>query len=378
MNGARIAICVIPTAATGNLVWSARALGASVRLCSDNVISVDDRITAAVASWGVPVFGKRDQTKEEFYECIREATKFVGESGAIIPPTQIIDDGADLTLLAHQENFPWLNDIKVVTEQTTCGINFDTSLMRSGKLQVPVVDLNSGLKSAFDNRYGTRESFLPAVKACVGEVQLGGKFAVVAGYGKVGRGVVEALQMTGCRVVITESSAVQATEALMNGLELVKMDDVLHNADLFVTATSSPDVMTVDQILRMKRGAMLCNMGENQEYNAHELINIEGVERKLVNPNLARYSKEGWYVDNLCDGWLLNMRTGGNPARVLGITFALHLMAHIKVMQGWEPEKGKIHRLPAEIEEQVAMQNFPEIKDKLTVLTPKQIQYMGC
>ena len=377
LTGARIAICVIPTAATGNLVWAARELGANVRLCSDNVVSVDDRITAALANLGVPVFGKRDQTKEEFFTSIRLATQFKDEGGAIIPPTQIIDDGADMTLLAHRENLPWLDDVLVVSEQTTCGVNFDNGLMREGKLRVPVVDINTGLKAAFDNRYGPRESFIPAFKACIGEVQLGGKLAVVAGYGMVAKGVVEALQMTGCRVVITESDAVRATEALMNGIEVVRMDEVLDKADLFVTATSSPGVMTTDQILRMKSGAMMCNMGENQEYDAHGLVDVPGVKKEFVNPNLARYSKDDWHVDSLCDGWLLNMRTGGNPPRVLGITFALHLMTHLKVAKEWRPEKGKIHHLPPEAEQEVAILNFPDIREKLTPLTSAQLRYMG-
>lgn len=377
LSGARIAICVIPTAATGNLVWAAKELGANVRLCSDNVISVDDRIAAAIAKWGVPVFGKRDQTREEFYESIRRATQFRNEYGETVPPTQIIDDGADMTLLAHRENLPWLKDVLVVSEQTTCGVNFDAGLMRNGELKVPVVDINTGFKAAFDNRYGPRESFIPALKACVGEVQLGGKLAVVAGYGMVAKGVVEALQMTGCRVVVTESDAVRATEALMNGIEVVRMDEILDKGDLFVTATSSPGVMTVDQILKLKNGAMMCNMGENQEYDAHKLVEIQEVRKEFVNPNLARYSKGDWHVDNLCDGWLLNMRTGGNPPRVLGITFALHLMTHLKVAAGWRPETGKIHHLPPEVEQQVAILNFPGIQEKLTSLTSAQLRYMG-
>lgn len=377
LRGARIAICVIPTAATGNLVWAAKELGAEVRLCSDNVVSVDDRITAAVVRWGVPVFGKRDQTKEEFFNCIRKTTEFRDENGIITPPTQIIDDGADMTLFAHGKNLPWLDNVLLVSEQTTCGINFDIGLMKKGKLRVPVVDINTGFKAAFDNRYGPRESFISAFKACAGEIQLGGKLAVVAGYGMVGKGVVEALQMTGCRVLITEADAVRATEALMNSLEIVKMDEVLGKADLFVTATSCPHVLTVDQILRMKSGAMICNMGGNQEYDARDLIRLPGMIKEFVNPNLIRYSKGNWHVDNLCDDWLLNLRTGGNPPRVLGITFALHLMAHLKVAEGWRPEKGMIHHLPPEVEQEVAILNFPIIREKLTSLTLEQRRCMG-
>ncbi len=378
LSGSRIAICVIPTPATGNLVWAAKQLGADVRLCSDNVVSVDDRVAAAIVSWGVPVFGKRDQSREEFYDCIVRATQFKDSKGKNLPPTQIIDDGADMTLLIHKENYSWLSEIKVVSEQTTCGVNFDKGLMRDNKLKVPVVDINTGLKAAFDNRYGPRESFIESVKACVAEKQLGGKLVLVIGYGMVNKGVVEALQAAGSRVVISEINSVRAAEAIMNGLEFVTIDEILPFVDMVVTATSTPHTLTVKQIQKMKRGAMLCNMGENQEYDAHELVNIKGVKKEFLNPNLVRYSNENWYVDNLCDGWLLNMRTGGNPPRVLGITFALQLMAHIKVNEGWKLKKGQIYHLPDEVDQEVAMLNFPEIPKKLTHLTEEQFRYMGC
>lgn len=128
----RIAVCVIPTPETGNLVWALGQLGARITLCSDNVISVDDDVAAAVAGWGISVFGKRDQTREEFFQCIRWATKFYGPQGETLLPTQIIDDGADMTQLIHREKVDWLHQLLVITEQTTCGINFDNGLVRRG------------------------------------------------------------------------------------------------------------------------------------------------------------------------------------------------------------------------------------------------------
>ena len=243
---------------------------------------------------------------------------------------------------------------------------------------VPVVDINTGLKAAFDNRYGPRESFIAAFKACK-DIQLGGKVAVVAGFGMVGKGVAEALQMAGCRIIVTESDPIRAVEALMSGYEVATVDEALAEADIFVTETSSPEVFSVEQILKMKNGATLCNMGENREYDAHLLPQrIEGVGREQITPNLVRYHLPGdRYVDSLLDGYLLNMRTGGNGSRALGITFALHLLAQIKVSQGWRPEPGKIHRLPAGMEEEVALLNFPELGAHLTHLTNAQREYMG-
>lgn len=376
LKGTRIAVCVIPTAETGNLVWGLITLGAEVRLCSDNVISVDDRVAAAIDSWGVSVFGRRDQTREEFFQCIHWATQFKDNRGKTTPPTQIIDDGSDLTSLIHREKLSWLDKILVVTEQTTCGINFDRALQQKHQLKVPVVDINTGLKAAFDNRYGPRESFIPAFKMCK-DIQIGGKLALVAGYGMVGKGVVEALQMMGCRVLVSECDPIRATEALMNGLEIVSVDQNLKSVDIFITATSCPWILSAKQILSMKRGAILCNMGENREYDAHLLVNIKGVVRQQINPNLTRYRYRNWYIDSLCDGYLLNMRSGGNGSRVLGITFALHLIAQIKVTQGWRPKRGIITQLSPEVENEVALLNFPELKNKITRLTPAQKDYMG-
>lgn len=378
LRNSRIAVCVIPTPETGVLVNALKDLGASVRLCSDNVISTDDRVAASIVEdMDIPVFGKRDQTKGEFLWCIRKATEFTDTDGKIIYPTQIIDDGSDMTQLIHEENVPWINQILLVSEQTTCGVNFDKGLMRKSLLKVPVVDLNSGLKEEFDNRFGPRESFIPAFKACI-NTQLGGKLAVVAGFGKVGKGVIDALRMAGARVVITEANAVRATEALMNGINVVRMDQILDQADIVVTATSSPHVLTPKQIRKMKPGAILCNMGENLEYDAHLLPEtFPSISKIHSNDNLVEYHDGEWFIYSLCDGYLLNMRTGGNPSRVLGITFALHILSHIRIAEGWKPKPGIIHRLPPGIEEEVAILNFPELQDKLTNLTFEQQAYMG-
>ena len=303
LRNSRIAVCVIPTPETGVLVKALKYLGASVRLCSDNVISTDDRVAASIVeNMGIPVFGKRDQTREEFFWCIRKTTEFADTNGKITFPTQIIDDGSDMTQLIHEEKVPWINRILLVSEQTTCGVNFDKGLMKKNSLKVPVVDLNTGLKEEFDNRFGPRESFIPAFKACI-DTQLGGKLAVVAGFGKVGKGVVDALRMAGARIVITEANAVRATEALMNGIDVVRMDQILEQADLIVTATSSPHILTPEQISKMKPGAILCNMGENREYDSHLLPEVfPDIRKTNLNDNLVEYRDDDWFIYSLCDG----------------------------------------------------------------------------
>jgi adenosylhomocysteinase len=376
LKGARISVCVIPTPETGNLIWVLKELGAEVRLCSDNIISVDDRVAAAIYSWGVPVFGKRDQSLDNFFNCIKMALEFKDKKGAIIPPTQIIDDGSDMTQLIHREKMSWIKKLKVISEQTTCGIEFSKKLADRKELEAPVVDINTGFKSSFDNHYGCRESFINAFKLCK-DIMFGGKTAVIAGYGMVGKGVAEALIMAGCRVLIVEVSATRAAHALMAGLEVVKLEDCLDKADIFVTATTTPHVFTIENILKMKSGATLCNMGENQEYDAKLLVNEPGIKKVRINENLFRYSKGDWFVDSLCDGYLLNMRVAGNPPRVLAITFALHVLAHIKVMKGWKLTPGHIYRLPTTCDDELARLNFPELCNKLTTLTSDQKKYLS-
>ncbi|MBN1162183.1 adenosylhomocysteinase [Patescibacteria group bacterium] len=376
LKGSRISVCVIPTPETGNLIWALINLGAEVRLCSDNIISVDDRVAAAVDSWGVSVFGKRDQTLDEFFKCIQWALEFKDAEGNIVPPTQIIDDGSDMTQLIHRNKYKWAKELKGVSEQTTCGVEFAKTLKKQGKLKVPIIDINTGFKAAFDNYYGSKESFLYAFKRTK-DIMFGGKKVLVSGYGRVGKGVVDMLKICGADVYVSEVSPVRAAHALMEGTTVVNVNDCLSDMDIFITAATTPHVFNLDQILKMKSGATLCNMGENLEYDAQQLVTIDGVEKVVINENLVRYKKGDWFIDSLCDGYLLNMRIGGNPPRVLGITFALHILAHIKLSKGWKLEAGNIYSLPPEVDDEIALMNFPELKDKLTELSNNQKNYLS-
>lgn len=377
----RIAVCVIPTPETANLVWALDRLGAQVRLCSDNVKFTNDEVAAAVTSYGIPVFAKRYQSRDEFVENIRLASRFPDRQGNLNPPTRIIDDGADMTLLLHREEPRLLSSIEAVTEQTTCGVNFDRELRRKGLLQVPVVDINTGIKAELDNRYGPRESFIPSVKAIHQGFDFYGKTVLVVGYGMVGKGIVDALKKENCKIIIAEANIKRALEVEMDGLKYSKVDNVLGDVDLVVTASSTPHNLTAKQILQMKKGAVICNMGENLEYNAHELPKIDdGINREEITPDLIRYKRnaDGWFVDSLCDGYLLNMATGGNPSRIVSVTMALHLLAQIKISLGQlQVERGKIVKVPQEIQDEALALCFPELVDKLTNLTPSQREYMG-
>lgn len=379
LKNVRIAVSVIPTDATGNLVWALKELGAEVRLCSDNRASTKDDIAAALVAMGVPVFARRNQTKEQFTQCFREVVKFRNERGELVYPDQIIDDGFDLSLLMHQEQPELMRSIRGLTEQTTCGVNFATGLMRKQELQCPVIDINTGIKSAFDNRYGSRESFIDSFFECI-NMELGGKVVVLVGFGPVGRGVADQLRAVGSRVVVVEADPLRAGEALMEGFQVDSSESAASYGDIFIVTTGSPFAIHEKHFLMMKDGAVLCNMGENYlEYDTPYLHNAQVVETDYINQDLTLHRlPNGKRLFSLVDGGLLNMRGGGHPPRLLSITFSLHLLLQIDI--AYHPhkfQKGKIYRTPRKLQEEVMLMCFPVLRDKITRLSDEQLAYMG-
>jgi adenosylhomocysteinase len=378
LKGTRIAISVIPTDPTGNLVWALKELGANVRLCSDNRVSTRDDIAAALVAMDIPVFARRNQSKEEFTQCFREVVKFRDERGKIVHPHQIIDDGFDLTLIMHEEQPGLVESLRGVTEQTTCGVNFAHRLMMTEKLRCPIIDINSGVKADFDNRFGTRESFLHSYFECI-NIELGGKVAVLVGYGPVGKGCVDQLRTVGSRVVVVEADPIRAAEALMVGLQVDSLEAAATYGDLFVVSTGSSCTITEEHLLKMKNGAILCNMGENYlEYDTIYL-HSEAVKTVAINENIIMHilpNERKLY--SLVDGGLMNMRGGGHPPRLLSITFCLHILMQIELSRNEHCfQRGRIYKTPRRLQEEVMLMNFPELQGKMSQLTEEQLEYMG-
>lgn len=379
LSGVRIAASVIPTDATGNLGWALKELGADVRLCSDNRVSTKDEVAAALVGMGIPVFARRDQTKEQFLQCFRQVVKFKDEQGRPAYPHQIVDDGFDLTLIMHQEQPDLVQNIRGVTEQTTCGVNFAYGLMRRGKLYCPVININSGVKADFDNRYGTRESFIHSFFECI-NVELGGKVAVLVGYGPVGRGCVDQLRTVGARVVVVEADPIRAAQALMEGHAVDSVENAAAYGDVFIVSTGASRTITRDHFLRMKDGAILCNMGENYlEYDTDYLHYDPAIETSRMDGNLTVHVlPNGNRLFSLVDGGLLNMRGGGHPPRLLSITFSLHILMQIELARNsGRLQRGVIYRTPRALQEEAMLLNFPELRAKISRLTDEQLAYMG-
>lgn len=379
LHGIRIAVSVIPTDATGNLMWALKELGATARLCSDNRVSTSDEIAAALVTLGIPVFAKRDQTPEEYHQCFREVIRFRDNRDQLVPPHQIIDDGFDLTLHIHDEQPEVADSITGVTEQTTCGVNFAYGLMRKGKLRCPVVNINSGVKAEFDNRYGTRESFIHSFFECI-NLELGGKIAVIIGYGPVGRGCTDQLRAVGARVVIADADPIRSAQALMEGLQVDSIQNTASYGDVFIVSTGSSRVVTQEHFSKMKNGAVLCNMGENYlEYDTEYLHDNPDVETIKIDHNVTLHIlPNGHRIYSLVDGGLLNMRGGGHPPRLLSITFSLHIMMQIELARNGDClRRGVIYQTPRSLQEEVILLNFPELRGTIPKLTDDQIAYMG-
>lgn len=379
LSGARIAVSVIPTPETGNLVWTLRKLGASVRLCSDNRVSTNDEVAAALVRWGIPVFAKRDQTKEEYFQCFREVVKFKDEKGNIVQPHQIVDDGFDLSQLMHEERPELIENLRGVTEQTTCGVNFAHKLMIAGQLRCSVIDINSGVKAAFDNRYGPRESFLDSFFECF-NLELGGKVVILAGYGPVGKACADLLRAVGSRVVVAEADPIRGAQALMEGFQVDSLENASRYGDIFIVTTGSPRVIREEHFLLMKDGAVLCNMGENYlEYDTNYLNDKRQVLTIRKDDNLSVHvlpNRKKLFA--LASGGLLNMRGGGHPPRLLSITFCLHVLMQIALAQNNDQfQKGIIYKTPRKLQEHVILMCFPELNGKIEVLSDEQLAYMG-
>ena len=378
LSSARIAVSVIPTDATGNLVWALQKLGASVRVCSDNRVSTSDEVAAALVAMNVPVFARRNQSKEQYQHCFSEVVKFPQVDGSCLPPHQVIDDGLDLVKFIHESDIDLATQLRGATEQTTCGVNFAHALLRARKLACPIININAGIKAEFDNRYGTRESFIHSFLQCM-NVELGGKVAVVTGFGPVGRGCIDQLRAVGAQIVVVDADPIRAAQALMEGHRVDSIESASEYGDIFVVSTGTPYVITQHHLLKMKSGAVLCNMGENYlEYDSEYLHSDDSIVSTKISDDLTTHRlPNGNELFSLADGGLMNMRGGGHPPRLLSITFSLHIMMQIALTQIFGDLESNIYAVPRSIQEEVVLLNFPELRSKLTSLTKEQIDYMG-
>jgi adenosylhomocysteinase len=410
LAGARISGSLHMTVQTAVLIETLRALGADVRWASCNIFSTQDHAAAAMAAAGVPVFAWKGETLEEYWWCTRQALTWPDGRG----PHLVVDDGGDATLIIHRgyqaEEDPQILDAfttnkelrivnevlrrtqktaprfwhdlvaewRGVSEETTTGVNRLYQMARSGQLLAPAINVNDSVtKSKFDNIYGCRESLVDGIKRAT-DVMVAGKTAVVCGYGDVGKGSAEALAAHRAKVLVTEIDPICALQALMAGFDVVTMEQALPLGDIFVTCTGNRDVITADDMAKMRDQAIVCNIGHfDHEIQVDALNAMDGVTKTPIKPQVDRYTfADGHAIYLLAEGRLVNLGCAtGHPSFVMSSSFTNQVLAQIDLWQNQRPID--VHRLPKELDEEVARLHVEKLGGALTRLNAAQAEYIG-
>ena len=373
LNGAKIVGCLHMTIETAVLIETLVHLGAEVRWSSCNIFSTVDQAASAIAQVGIPVFAWKGETEEEYDWCIRQT--IVGKEGWM--PNMILDDGGDLTKMIHQEYPEVLKNIKGVSEETTTGVARLYQMEKEGKLKVPAINVNDAVtKSKFDNLYGCKESVIDGIKRAT-DVMIAGKMVVICGFGNVGKGCAEAFKSQGARVVVTEIDPICALQAAMNGYQILPIEDVVSQADIFITTTGNVDIITIEHMREMKDCAIVGNIGHfDNEIQVEALRNLKWTN---IKPQVDQITfPDGKRIILLAEGRLLNLGCAtGHSAFVMSASFTNQVMAQIELWNNYQKYQNKVYILPKELDEKVAHLHLEKLGAKLTKLTKKQAEYIN-
>ncbi len=423
LGGAKIMGSLHMTIQTAVLIETLVDLGADVRWVSCNIFSTQDHAAAAAVVGpdgtpenpkGIPVYAWKGETLPEYWSCTDRALLWPDGSG----PDLLVDDGGDATLLIHKgdeyekagsipgfdpdsEPEEWgvildtLRDIhsrdadrwsriapkiKGVSEETTTGVHRLYQMAEAGTLLFPAINVNDSVtKSKFDNIYGCRHS-LPDGLARATDVMLGGKVALIAGYGEVGKGCAQALRGQGCRVIITEIDPICALQAAMEGFQVETLESVVERADIFITTTGNYDIITADHMSRMKDKAIIGNIGHfDNEIDMAGLKKIPGIKHRNIKPQYDEFTfPDGHSVLILAEGRLLNLGCAtGHPSFVMSASFTNQVLAQLELWQRTDQYNKEVYRLPIELDEEVARLHLAHLGVNLTKLTEKQANYIG-
>ncbi|MDT0301600.1 adenosylhomocysteinase [Streptomonospora wellingtoniae] len=422
LKGAKIMGSLHMTVQTAVLIETLVALGAEVRWVSCNIFSTQDHAAAAAVvgpngtpdnPQGVPVYAWKGETLEEYWWCTEQALTWPGGEG----PNMILDDGGDATMLVHKgaefekagavpspseddaEEFKvFLNllkksvaddpqkwtraasRIKGVTEETTTGVHRLYEMHRDGKLLFPAINVNDSVtKSKFDNKYGIRHSLPDGIMRAT-DVLIGGKIALVAGYGDVGKGSADALRGQGARVVVTEIDPINALQAAMDGYEVARVEDYIETADIFITTTGNFDIFTADHMKRMKHQAIVGNVGHfDNEIDMAGLEKTQGIKKTEIKPQVHEYAfPDGHTILVLSEGRLLNLGNAtGHPSFVMSNSFTNQTIAQIELFTKTAEYPLDVYTLPKLLDEKVARLHLDALGVRLTELTKEQAAYIG-
>jgi len=374
LKGARIAGCLHMTIQTAVLIETLVELGAEVSWSSCNIFSTQDHAAAAIAEAGVPVYAWKGMNEEEFDWCI-EQTINAFEGGKYL--NMILDDGGDLTNLVF-DKYPHLaEEIKGLSEETTTGVHRLYERMKNGTLLLPAINVNDSVtKSKFDNKYGCKESLVDSIRRAT-DVMMAGKVAVVAGYGDVGKGSAASLQGAGARVIVTEIDPICALQAAMDGFEVKKLDNVVHLADIVVTATGNKDIIKGRHFMAMKDKTIVCNIGHFDNEIDMNWLN-RSYSKTEVKPQVDIYDVEGKDVIVLAEGRLVNLGCAtGHPSFVMSNSFTNQVLAQLELWNHSDKYENKVYTLPKHLDEKVARLHLEKIGVELDELSKEQADYIG-
>jgi adenosylhomocysteinase len=413
LKGARITGSLHMTIQTAVLIETLTALGAEVRWASCNIFSTQDHAAAAIAAAGVPVFAWKGETLEEYWWCTEQALTWPGEDG----PNMVLDDGGDATLLIHKgaeyesagavpdpesadseelkmilrllqrslgeepQRFTRMaGSVQGVTEETTTGVLRLYQFAETGDLLFPAINVNDSVtKSKFDNLYGCRHSLVDGINRAT-DVMIGGKVAVILGFGDVGKGCAESLRGQGARVIVTEIDPICALQAAMEGYQVATLEDVVETADIFVTSTGNKDVITAEQMGRMKHQAVVGNIGHfDNEIGIAGLERMPDVERIEIKPQVHEWRfPDGHSILVLSEGRLLNLGNAtGHPSFVMSNSFTNQTIAQIELFTKTDEYEKRVYVLPKHLDEKVARLHLDALGVRLTELSPEQAAYIG-
>ena len=414
LQGAKITGSLHMTVQTAVLIESLRSLGAQVRWASCNIFSTQDHAAAAMVDAGVPVFAFKGESLKEYWQCTQYALVWPDNEG----PDLIIDDGGDATLMVHEgfrleelyaqegclpkadsevaemrilqelliqnlEAHPqrWhmiAKKLRGVSEETTTGVNRLYQMLKANKLLFPAINVNDSVtKSKFDNLYGCRESLADGIKRGT-DIMVAGKIVMICGYGDVGKGCAQSMRGFGARVIVSEIDPICALQAAMEGFEVNTVENVLGEADIFVTATGNCDVITVNHILKMKDHAIVCNIGHfDNEIQVDKLYATPGVSKHNIKAQVDRISlPNSRNIILLSEGRLVNLGNAtGHPSILMSCSFTNQVLAQIDLWQN-DHQLG-VYTLSKELDEEVARLHLDKLGVKLTKMTPEQAAYLN-
>src|SRR5574343_130021 len=371
LAGARIAGCLHMTIQTAVLIEKLRHLGAQVTWSSCNIFSTRDHAAAAIAAAGIPVYAWKGQNEEEFDWCI-EQTLFAFEGGKAL--NMILDDGGDLTNMVFDRYPELAKDIKGLSEETTTGVHRLYERMKKGTLLMPAINVNDSVtKSKFDNKYGCKESLVDAIRRAT-DIMMAGKVAVVAGYGDVGKGSAESLRGAGARVKVTEIDPICALQAAMDGFEVVVLEDVVHDADIFITTTGNKDVITDRHFKAMRDKSIVRKIGHfDNEIDMAWLNKNYGSTKYTIKPQVDVYNVDGKEIIVLAEGRLVNLGCAmGHPSFVMSNSFTNQTLAQLELWNNSANYEKKVYVLPKHLDEKVAALHLSKIGVELDTLRPEQ------